>query len=181
MLPRGFVACVVVASGAAGLVAAVGRGASAGRARGGAAAGRAVKAKSVVCKGNRVPVTVRRKTRCMPLIKAFPRPKAMDVRLAYLTDVLRLDPTARGRKLGRSVVLARLGAARRLQQLLPRALALIDRHKHAHGGLSRASDERAFAAAGCRVLPTFVDHLGPLTMTTLMGAHGEEGGIFDLP
>jgi hypothetical protein len=104
----------------------------------------------------------------------------MDVRLAYLKGVLKLDPTGRGRKLSRSVMLARKRAARRLQQLLPRALALIDRHTRARGGLSRASDELAFAAAGCRVSPAFVDHLGPLTMTTLMGANGEEGGTFDL-
>ncbi len=178
---RGFVASVVIASGAAGLVSVAGTGASAARARGSAAAGRAVKAKKVVCKGKRVPVTVRHKTKCKPLIKAFPRPKAMDVRLAYLNDVLKLDPTGRGRKLNRSVVLARRRAARRLRQLLPRALALIDRHKRARGGLSRASDKRAFAAAGCRVHPAFVDHLGPLTMTTLMGANGEEGGTFELP
>ena len=177
---RGFVAFVAMASGVAGLVLATARGASAAPARGGAAAGSAMKVKNVVCKGNRVPVTVRHKTRCKPLIKAFPRPKAMDVRLAYLKGVLKLDPTGRGRKLSRSVMLARKRAARRLQQLLPRALALIDRHTRARGGLSRASDELAFAAAGCRVSPAFVDHLGPLTMTTLMGANGEEGGTFDL-
>lgn len=70
----------------------------------------------------------------------------MDVRLAYLKDVLKLDPTGRGRK------------------------------------LNRPGERRTcFAAAGCRVFPTFADHLGPLTMTTLIGASGEEGGTFDLP
>ncbi len=178
---RAFVAPVVIASGVAGLVLATGQSASAAPARGSAAAGSAVKAKNAVCKGNRVPVTVRHKTRCKPLIKAFPRPKAMDVRLAYLTDVLKLDPSGRGRKLSRSGLLARKRAARRLQHFLPRALALIDRHERARGGLSRPGNEPAFAAAGCRVSPTFTDHLGPLTMTTLIGANGEEGGTFDLP
>ena len=178
---RAFVAFVVLASGVSGLVITTDRDAWAVPAREGPGGGSAGIAKHAGCKGKRVPVTVRHKTRCKPLTGAFPRPKAMDVRLAYLNDVLKLDLTGRGRRLSRSAVVARKRAARRLQQFLPKALALIDRHKRARGGPSGASDEPAVAAAGCRVLPTFTDHLGPLTMTTLMGANGEEGGTFDLP
>ncbi len=182
MVVRGFMASVAIASGAAGLVLTDDRVASAAPARWGAATGRAAKDRNVACKGRRVPVTVRHRTRCKALIKACPRPKAMDARLAYLRDVMRLGLTGRGRKLGRSVVLARKRAAGRLQQLLPRALAVIDRHKRARGGgSSRANDGRAVAAAGCRVVPTFVGRLGPLTMTTMLGANGEEGGTFNLP
>ena len=112
---RAFVAFVVLAFGVSGLVITTDRDAWAVLAREGPGGGSAGIAKHAGCKGKRVPVTVRHKTRCKPLTGAFPRPKAMDVRLAYLNDVLKLDLTGRGRRLSRSAVVARRRAARRLR------------------------------------------------------------------
>jgi hypothetical protein len=58
------------------------------------------KSRGVHCKGARVPVTVGKRTTCKPLAKAFPKPRAVDLRLADLKQSLKLDPakTVHGKK-----------------------------------------------------------------------------------
>lgn len=102
------------------------------------------KGRKVACKGGKVPVTVGKKTACVPLAKALPKPKAIDLRLAYLQESLKLDlAKSGGRKAKRYRSLqSGFGAAGRRAQkkflmALPRVLALIDR-RNGNGNGPRA-------------------------------------------
>lgn len=124
----------------------------------GPVSGVAGKGRTVHCKGGKVPVTVGKKTTCQPLAKAIPKPKAIDLRLAHLEDVLKFDPAraVHGKKRKRARTLqSGFGAAgkraqKKLLKVLPKALALIDRKKRKARSSGFAA-ARAFASAGCGV------------------------------
>lgn len=98
------------------------------------------KGKTVTCKAGKAAVTVGKKTSCVPLAKAIPRPRGVDPRLAYLRESLN-RPIAKAGKAGRR-------AQKKILKALPKALALIDR-----GAGGKASSSRlpagpvAFASA----------------------------------
>ena len=77
------------------------------------------------CKGGKVPVTVGKKTTCKPLAKAIPKPKAIDIRLAHLQEVLKLDPAKapKGKKRKRARTLqSGFGAAGKRRWEVPNLL-----------------------------------------------------------
>lgn len=74
-------------------------------------------AKPVKCKGSKIPVTVGKRTTCVPIGKALPKPKQGDPRVADLQESL---PFARFGAAGKR-------AERKLVRVLPRVLARIDR------------------------------------------------------
>jgi hypothetical protein len=89
-----------------------------------------------------VPVTVGKRTTCQPLAKAFPKPKALDIRLFYLQRALSFYPgkVAGGAK--------RKRAQKKLLKALPKVLAYIDRRKGAKG--PSAFGSLAAASAACQ-------------------------------
>ncbi len=133
------------------------------------------------CKGGTVPVTIGKKTTCKPLAKAIPKPKAMDIRLAHLQEVLKLDPAkaVKGKKRKRVRTLqSGFGAAgkkmqKKLLSVLPKALAFIDRKGGARVSLHSGP---ALASAGCQVGPA-----GPTGQSggSSMGALGDNGGYVE--
>lgn len=82
-------------------------------------AGASAKAKR--CKAPKVPVTVGKRTTCESLAKAFPKPKAIDVRLFYLQRALSSAPkkAVAGKKRKRAV--------KKVLKALPRVFAYVDR------------------------------------------------------
>ncbi len=141
--------------------------------------------KKVHCKGAKVPVTVGKKTTCQPLAKAIPKPKAIDLRLAHLKDVLKFDPAraVHGKKRKRARTLqSGFGAAgkraqKKLLKLLPKALRLIDR-KGGGARPSRLGPGPAFASASCGP-----GEAGPIGHTggASVGTLGVNGGYIDAP
>ena len=139
-------------------------------------------AKTVTCKGAKVPVTVGKKTTCKPLAKAIPKPKATDARLGHLQEVLRFDPAkaVKGKKRKRARTLqSGFGAAgkrmqKKLLKVLPKALAFVDRK----GGARPSSRPAglALASAGCQPGPA-----GPTGQTggASVGMLGDNGGYVD--
>lgn len=96
-------------------------------------AGASAKAKR--CKAPKVPVTVGKRTTCESLAEAFPKPKAVDVRLFYLQRALKFEPRravgGKKRKRVRSLQ-SGFGAAgkraqKKLLRALPKVLARADR------------------------------------------------------
>src|SRR5215470_20255896 len=95
-------------------------------------AGASNAAKKLHCGDHRVPVTVNGKTTCIPLRKVFPRPRAVDIRLAELKAALvlggtnALGPKARHGRLPFGSF-GRTGSQvqKRLESILPKMLALI--------------------------------------------------------
>jgi hypothetical protein len=134
------------------------------------------------CKGGKVPVTVGKKTTCKPLAKALPKPKAVDIRLAHLQEVLKLDPAKalKGKKRKRVRTLqSGFGAAgkkmqKKLLSVLPKALVFIDRKGGAR--VSSLASGLAHSSAGCQAGPA-----GPTGQTggASMGALGDNGGYVD--
>lgn len=109
------------------------------------------------CKGNKVAVKVGGRKVCRPFGQVFPRPRAIDLRLAYLRQALRVDPAklASGKK-GKRVRTLQSGfgaAGKRAQKevlhLLPRALAFFDRKRDGARGSALRRD--ATASANCGV------------------------------
>lgn len=94
-----------------------------------------VSGKAKACKGGTVAVTVGKRRTCKPLGKAFPKPKAVDLRVFYLGRALGLNPAsgAAGR------------AQRKLLRALPKVFARVDR---AGKGKARGS-VLAQASAAC--------------------------------
>jgi hypothetical protein len=145
----------------------------------------AAKGKKVACKGAKVAVTVGKKTTCQPFAQVFPKPEAIDPRLAHLQQALKFDPAkaVHGKKRKRARTLqSGFGAAgkraqKKLLKLLPKALAFIDRQG---GGarLSRLQAEPAVASRGCEPGPA-----GPSGQTggATIGALGDNGGFIDAP
>ena len=141
---------------------------------------------AVSCKGAKVPVTVGKRTTCRPLAKAIPKPKQVDLRLAYLQQTLKFDPAkaVRGRKGKRARTLqSGFGAAGRRAQkkilkLLPKALAFVDRRKRGGRSSSLRPPGLALASAGCQPGPA-----GPTGQTggATIGALGDNGGYIDAP
>jgi hypothetical protein len=144
-------------------------------------------AKAKACKGNTVPVTVGKKTTCKPLAKALPKPKKIDLRLAYLTQALKTDPAKlvggkkgkRARTLQSGFGAAGRRAQKKLLKVLPKALAFIDRK----GGKGKARSSRlpggsALASSRCAPGPA-----GPTGSTggATIGALGDNGGFIDAP
>ncbi len=139
--------------------------------------------KKVHCKGAKVPVTVGKKTTCEPLAKAIPKPKAIDLRLAHLQEVLKFDPAraVHGKKRKRARTLqSGFGAAgkraqKRLLKVLPKALAFIDR-KGGGARLSRFLNGPALASGGCQAGPA-----GPTGQTggATIGLLGDNGGYIE--
>jgi hypothetical protein len=139
-------------------------------------------AKAKACKGATVPVTIGKKTTCKPLAKALPKPKKIDIRLAYLTQALKFDPAkaVKGKKRKRAKTLqSGFGAAgkraqNKLLKVLPKALAFIDRKR----GKGRSSRLSAVASAGCQPGPA-----GPTGSTggASVGTLGDNGGYIDAP
>jgi hypothetical protein len=141
-------------------------------------------AKAKACKAGQVPVTVGKKTFCKPLAKAIPKPKAIDMRLAHLQEVLKLDvkKMVKGKKRKRLRTLqSGFGAAgkraqKKLLKVLPKALAFVDREGGARS--SSTASPRAVASAGCQAGPA-----GPTGQTggASMGTLGDNGGYIDAP
>lgn len=94
-----------------------------------------LRAKAKACKGGKVAVTIGKRRGCQPLSKAFPKPKAVDLRISYVTQALALRP-ARGAA-GR--------AQRKLARALPKVFARIDRAEQGKAGASSLAQ----ASAGC--------------------------------
>jgi hypothetical protein len=147
----------------------------------------ATKAAKKKCAGVKVPVTVGKKTTCVPLAKALPKPRRIDLRLAHLQEALKLDPAKMvgGKKRKRAKTLqSGFGAAgkraqKKLLKVLPKALAFIDR-KGGKGGARplRLPDGWAVASAGCQPGPA-----GPTGQTggATVGLLGNNGGYIDAP
>jgi hypothetical protein len=139
--------------------------------------------KKVHCKGAKVPVTVGKKTTCEPIAKAIPKPKAIDIRLAHLQEVLKFDPAkaVHGKKRKRARTLqSGFGAAgkraqKKLLRALPKALTFIDR-KRGGAQLSRLLAEPALASGGCQA-----GEAGPIGHTggASVGALGDNGGYIE--
>lgn len=137
------------------------------------------------CAGSKVPVKLGKRKICTSLTKAIPKPKALDLRLAYLRSVLKFDPAkvVHGKKRKRARTLqSGFGAAgkraqKKLLKLLPEALRLIDR-KGAGARASRLAPGSAFASAGCAPGPA-----GPVGQTggASIGSLGDNGGYVDAP
>ena len=143
------------------------------------------KGKRLNCKGTKVAVKIGKKKSCQPFAKLFPKPKAGDIRLAYLEQALRFDPAkgTRGKKRTRGGALPRgfKAAAKRgqkkLLKTLPKALALIDRKGH-RAGASTLKPNPALASAGCNFEePSPIGHTGGASI----GAFGDNGGYVDAP
>jgi hypothetical protein len=136
------------------------------------------------CKGTKVLVKVGKRKTCRPFAKLFPKPKAVDLRLAFLRTVLKFDPakTVRGKKRKRARTLqSGFGAAgkraqKKLLKLLPKALRMIDRKQGARA--SRLAPRPAWASAGCAPGPA-----GPVGQTggASIGSLGDNGGYVDAP
>lgn len=103
------------------------------------------------CKGSKVPVKIRKRTRCKPIDKAFPKPKKIDVTTGYLQRAIRLDKLKRVRKSKRKAVRK---AEKKLLRALPKVLAYIDSHQrsrirtHAAGTASQSGQTSAGCSAG---------------------------------
>ena len=142
------------------------------------------KRKTPSCKGSKVPVTVGKKRTCQPLAKVFPKPKAIDIRLAYLEQALRFDPAKtvptkrrnRVRTLQSGFGAAGKRAQKKLLKLAPKLLAFIDRKGGARS--SSFGPGPALASAGCEPGPA-----GPTGHTdgASIGTLGENGGYVDAP
>ncbi|HEY1285085.1 MAG TPA: hypothetical protein VGF04_03285 [Solirubrobacterales bacterium] len=135
------------------------------------------------CRAGTVPVRVGKKKTCRPLAKVFPKPKAVDLRLAYLRTVLRFDPAKvlRGKKRKRARTLqSGFGAAgrraqRKLLKALPKALAFLDR-KRGGAHASRIPAESALASGGCQAgYAGPIGHLGGASV----GLLGDNGGYIE--
>ena len=137
----------------------------------------------VTCKGGKVPVTVGRKTTCKPLATAIPKPEAVNLRLAYLQQVLKADPakglSAKKRKRARTLQ-SGFGAAgkraqRKLLKALPKALAFIDR-KRGGAHSSRLLAAPALASGGCQA-----GEAGPIGHMdgASVGLLGDNGGYIE--
>ncbi|HEY6551341.1 MAG TPA: hypothetical protein VIY71_09110 [Solirubrobacterales bacterium] len=140
----------------------------------------AAKGQKVTCKGNKVPVTVGGKTTCKPLAKAIPKPKAIDIRLAYLQESLKRGaPKSGGKKKKRFRSLqSGFGAAgkraqRRFLKALPKALALLDRRAGGKAGASSLPPGPAMASACSANGP--VEPMGNVAGVGVAAA-GENGG-----
>lgn len=96
----------------------------------------ATKAKG--CGGGKVAVTVGKRRTCKSLGKAFPRPKAVDLRISYLAEALGLRPA--GGAAGR--------AQRKLLRALPKVFARIDRSGEGRAGSSAIARDSASCNAG---------------------------------
>ena len=142
------------------------------------------KRKAPSCRGTKVPVTVGKEKTCQPLAKVFPKPKAIDIRLAYLEQALRFDPAKtvptkrrkRVRTLQSGFGAAGKRAQKKLLKLAPKLLAFIDRKGGARS--SSFGPGPALASAGCEPGPA-----GPTGHTdgASIGTLGENGGYVDAP
>jgi hypothetical protein len=143
----------------------------------------AAKAAIKKCTGGRVPVTVGKKTTCKPLAKALPKPRKIDLRLAHLQEVLKLDPAKmvggkkrkRARTLQSGFGTAGKRAQKKLLRALPKALTFIDR-KRGGAQLSRPLAEPALASGGCQA-----GEAGPIGHTggASVGLLGDNGGYIE--
>jgi hypothetical protein len=133
---RIFLALLIVAGAALALTAAAPATA--------APAGIAKKKKK--CKGNKIPVKSKGKTRCKKLSKVLPAPQEGDTRLAYLQQAVTVDAGKNG---GKSVRRFEKKARRVILRALPQALELADslQRKQRHRGEGRRAE--AAASAGC--------------------------------
>jgi hypothetical protein len=121
--------------------------------------GPAAKSKKATCKGGKVAVKIGKRSACAPFAKVFPKPKAIDLRLAYLRQALKFDPGGKAvngkrRKRVRSLQSGFGAAGKRAQKkilgLLPKALAFFDR-KRGGTGKSLFHEGPALASANCGV------------------------------
>lgn len=140
--------------------------------------------KRVACKSGKATVTVGKKTTCVPLAKAIPRPQAIDIRLAYLQESLkRPAPKANGKKgkrfrsLGSGFGAAGKRVQKKFLKALPKALALLDRKASGKAGPSRLSSGVAFASACSANGP--VDQAGNVAGVSIAAA-GDNGGQMTL-
>jgi hypothetical protein len=123
------------------------------------------------CKGTKVAVKIGNRSSCQPFAKVFPKPQAVDLRLAYLQRALKYDPAKalKGRKRKRARTLqSGFGAAgkqaqRKVLRLLPKALAFFDRNR---GGASSSAANCGVGAAGER------GTLGGSSTVVLLGNNG---------
>jgi hypothetical protein len=123
------------------------------------------------CKGRTVAVKIGKRSTCQPFAKVFPKPKAIDLRLAYLQRALKYDPAKalKGKKRKRARTLqSGFGAAgkqaqKKILRLLPKAFAFFDRNRP--GAISSASN-CGVGAAGER------GTLGGSSTVVLLGSNG---------
>ena len=149
-------------------------------------AGASDAAKKLHCKGHRVPVTVNGKMTCTSLSMVFPKPKAIDIRLAELKAALvlggtiALGPKARHGRLPFGIF-GRTGlqVQKKLESILPRMLALIDKAKKARLDAAPAREITAHAAACCNTGP--VDHVGDLLGASISGSADGDAGVMQIP
>src|SRR5262245_28594736 len=116
------------------------------------------------CKGGKVAVKAGRRNTCVPFAKVFPKPKAVDLRLAYLKQALKLDPSKafRGKQ--------RKRAQKKVIRLLPKALAFFDRKRGGARSSAGASANCGVGAAGPQ---------GSLGGSSTVGMLGENGGFIE--
>jgi hypothetical protein len=112
----------------------------------------AAKGRKVSCKGTKVAIKVGKRTTCQPFAKVFPKPRDVDLRLTYLQQALRLDPAklAGGKKKRRGIGAAERRIRKKVQAVLPKALAFFDR-KRGSASSSELPGGVAFASANCGV------------------------------
>jgi hypothetical protein len=112
----------------------------------------AAKGGRVSCKGSKVAVKVGKRTTCQPFAKVFPKPRDVDLRLSYLQQALRLDPAklAGGKKKRKRIGPAERRIRKKVQGVLPKALAFFDR-KRGSASSSALLGGPAFASANCGV------------------------------
>lgn len=150
--------------------------------------------KPAACKGKKVTAKVGKRRVCVPFAKSFPPPQAVDIRLAYLRQVLKFDPAkaVRGKKrrrvrtLGSDFGAAGRRAQRKLLRLAPKLLAFVDRRSGARSAGAAASSPGvrmgpvplATASAGCQIGPAGAR--GTADGGTL-GILGNNGGFIEAP
>jgi hypothetical protein len=144
----------------------------------------ATKGKKVTCKGKKVPVTVGKKTSCLPFAKVFPKPKPVDPLLAQVQEALKFDVSKSGgrkakrfRSMESGFGAAGKRAQKKLLKVLPKAFALIERKS---GGARKSSIDPGSALASACSANGPVDPVGNLGGAGV-GVSGDNGGQISVP
>jgi hypothetical protein len=111
------------------------------------------KGKGVSCNGTKVAVKVGKKTTCRPFAKVFPQPRDLDLRLSYLKQSLEIDPAklAGGKKKKKRIRPPERRLRKKVERVLPKALAFFDRKRGGTAASSSLLGGSAFASANCGI------------------------------
>jgi hypothetical protein len=111
----------------------------------------AAKGKRTSCKGTQVAVKAGKRTTCRPFAKVFPQPRDLDLRLSYLRQTLEIDPAklAGGKKKKKRIRPPERRLRKKVERVLPKALAFFDRKRGAAASSSSPLGGAAFASANC--------------------------------